>query len=79
MSAIGQPKIFFDNLRKAYDVSQTIVFDDHHSYSESDIPKTDLPIITTEKDAVKLKNFNINNIYALKLKAVIDMEKLLNN
>ena len=34
-------------------------------------------IITTEKDAVKLARFDRSDIYALKLKTVIDVEALL--
>ncbi len=76
MSAIGQPEQFFKFLTN-YNIIQKLVFDDHHSYSKSDIPSKEIPIITTEKDAVKLKDFGYTNIYALKLKTVIDVEDLL--
>lgn len=76
LSAIGQPEQFF-NFLFDYKLSEKIVFDDHHQYIKEDIPNRDIPIITTEKDAVKLKEFDFDNIYALKLKTVIDVDYLL--
>lgn len=76
MCAIGQPQQFYDFL-KSFVVKDTKTFDDHHQYSPTDIVDITGNIITTEKDAVKLAKFDRNNIYALKLKTVIDVEKLL--
>ena len=76
MSAIGQPEQFFNFLQN-FDVIKKITFDDHHSYIQEDLPSENIPIVTTEKDAVKLKKFNYNNIYALKLKTILDVEELL--
>ena len=74
--AIGQPEQFYAFL-KDYDIVSTITFDDHHRYTEEEISKINGDIITTEKDAVKLKTFGFDNIYALRLKTVIDCEELL--
>lgn len=76
MCAIGQPQQFYDFLSK-YQVVKTVTFDDHHQYSPIDIVDISGNIITTEKDAVKLARFDRNDIYALKLKTVIDVEALL--
>lgn len=76
ISAIGQPQKFYEFL-KDYNIKEKITFDDHHIYSENEIPKGN--IITTEKDAVKMMKFERNDIYALKLKTVIDVEALLQN
>ena len=76
MSAIGQPQQFYDFL-KDFQVVKTITFDDHHQYTPGDIVGVSGSIITTEKDAVKLARFDRDNIYALKLKTVIDVNKLL--
>lgn len=76
MSAIGQPQQFYDFLSN-FEVVKTITFDDHHQYKISDFEKIDYKIVTTEKDAVKLKIFNKDNIYALKLRLDIDVEKIL--
>lgn len=75
--AIGQPGQFFDFL-KDYKIKEMIPFDDHHQYELKDIQKIKGNIVTTEKDAVKLKNFENNNIFALKLKTNIKVEELLN-
>ena len=72
--AIGQPEQFYAFL-KDYNIEKTKTFDDHHIYTEEEIPKG--IIITTEKDAVKMKDFSRNDIYALKLKTVVDVESLL--
>ena len=72
--AIGQPEQFFAFLND-YQIEEKIIFDDHHSYVEDEIPQG--TIITTEKDAVKMKDFKRGDIYALKLKTAIDVETLL--
>lgn len=76
MCAIGQPDQFYDFLSN-YNITKKITFDDHHQYSPIDIVDIAGSIITTEKDAVKLARFDRNNIYALRLKTVIDVESLL--
>lgn len=76
MCAIGQPQQFYDFLSD-YQVVKTITFDDHHQYAPIDIVDVSGSIVTTEKDAVKLARFDRDNIYALKLKTVIDVEELL--
>lgn len=76
MCAVGQPQQFYDFLSD-YQVVKTVTFDDHHQYAPIDIVDISGSIITTEKDAVKLARFDRDNIYALKLKTVIDVENLL--
>ena len=76
ISAIGQPEQFYGFLEKDYRVKNKITFDDHHRYSLEDIKDIEGNIVTTEKDAVKLALLNHINIYALKLKTVIDVEEL---
>ncbi len=77
LCAIGQPEQFYQFLNN-YKISKKITFDDHHQYVPEDIKEIKTTIVTTEKDAVKLKKFNFDNIYALKLKTTIDIEALLN-
>ena len=79
MCAIGQPEQFFNFLTPRFNVVNKIIFDDHHFYTKSDIKNIDMPIITTEKDAVKLKNLGFDNIYALKLRLNINCKDLLND
>lgn len=76
MCAIGQPQQFYDFL-SGYQIADTITFDDHHQYSPIDIVDISGSIITTEKDAVKLARFDRDNIYALRLKTVINVKELL--
>ena len=76
LCAIGQPEQFFEFL-KDYNIKEKITFDNHHQYTPNDIKNISGPIIVTEKDAVKLLPFGFDNIYALKLKTVIDIEKLI--
>lgn len=78
LSAIGQPEQFYKFLEKDYNIKEKITFDDHHQYTENDIANIAGTIVTTEKDAVKLALLNKNNIYALKLKTVLDVEGLVN-
>ena len=84
--AIGQPEQFF-NLLTANVVGQEI-FEDHHDYSEDDIEylikKANeigaTALITTEKDAVKIKKLeNTKNIkiYAAKLVPDLNIEEIL--
>ena len=73
--AIGQPEQFYKFLTD-YNIKETQTFDDHHIYTEEEIPEG--IIITTEKDAVKMSDFDNRNIYALKLKTSVNVEKLLN-
>ena len=76
ISAIGQPEQFYKFLSN-YNIKQTLSFDDHHSYTESEIPTG--TVVTTEKDAVKMQNFNREDIYALKLKTEIDVTSVLSD
>ncbi len=77
LSAIGQPEQFYAFLEKDYKIKDKISFDDHHLYIPEDIKDIEGNIVTTEKDAVKLALLNRTNIYALKLKTVLDVKFLL--
>lgn len=55
IAGIGHPQRFFTLLRKLEFEIIEHAFPDHHAYLETDLQFTDtLPIITTEKDAIKL-------------------------
>lgn len=77
MCAIGQPEQFYNYLRQKFNLLDTITFDDHHSYTFNEVSRLRGTIVTTEKDAVKLKQFDLDNIYAMKLKLDMDIEGLL--
>ncbi|MDR0907374.1 MAG: tetraacyldisaccharide 4'-kinase [Rikenellaceae bacterium] len=63
MAAIGNPAPFVDNLRRKYNLVESLLFGDHHPYRVSDLRAMEhtlerapegTVIVTTEKDAVKL-------------------------
>lgn len=90
--AIGQPKEFYEFLKKDYTLAATVDFEDHHSYDKSNIKELIeiankegvKNLVTTEKDAVKIKDIFDDgyqtdiNIFALKLKAYLDVEEICN-
>lgn len=58
MAGIGNPERFFGTLRRAGLQLQAQPFPDHHRFSEAEItPRDALPVIITEKDAVKCSPF----------------------
>jgi tetraacyldisaccharide 4'-kinase len=63
MSGIGNNLAFKQGLESRYEVVEALAFDDHHAYRKSDLAEMerllseypDAVIMTTEKDAVKLR------------------------
>ena len=58
VSAIAQPQLFERAARESFVVREHFIFNDHHDFLTKDlikILKPNLPILTTEKDMVKLK------------------------
>jgi tetraacyldisaccharide 4'-kinase len=66
VSGVGRPQTFEDLMKKHFDVRKHFIFRDHHDYTESDVEKLIAQVdklgvtrvITTEKDAVKLRRFS---------------------
>ncbi|MCH1924777.1 tetraacyldisaccharide 4'-kinase [Shewanella sp. C32] len=72
VAGIGNPQRFFDTLQQlGYDVAQTQCFADHHPYSAADFSDAaaGLPIIMTEKDAIKCRTFTAANCWYLPVDA----------
>jgi tetraacyldisaccharide 4'-kinase len=70
VAGIGNPERFFDTLRTAGIKVFSIPFADHHSFSAQDLHFTEqLPIIMTEKDAVKCISFAQSNWWYLPISA----------
>ncbi len=73
---IGTPESFKNTLIKnKIKFKNFLSFPDHYFYTLKDIEKLSsykLPLITTEKDFVKLQKFDINNLYYLKIKVKLD-------
>lgn len=58
VAGIGHPERFFQMLRDYGIAVEALPFADHHSFTESDIPFTVNPVLMTEKDAVKCRQFS---------------------
>ena len=78
IAGLGNPGRFFDLLDKlGFDIVRH-PFPDHHNFVSSDIFYLDhLPIIMTEKDASKCKDFDNNKIWYLTIDADVN-EKFIN-
>lgn len=77
LAGIAKPKPFFDHLKSKDDV--ILEFPDHHHFSESEISeiakKADgNPIVTTEKDYVRLQGSRLRNLYYLPVKSTLIAE-----
>ena len=79
IAGIGNPTSFFSLLRSLdFQVIEKI-FPDHHEFIDTDFSElNDLPIVMTEKDAIKCKLLKNPNCWYLKIEPIID-EKFRNN
>jgi tetraacyldisaccharide 4'-kinase len=76
VAGIGNPGRFFDLLRHARIKVNEHAFPDHHDFSQDDFKdmNPDLPILMTEKDAVKCKTLKLKNAWFLSVDAVLPSE-----
>jgi tetraacyldisaccharide 4'-kinase len=82
LAGIADPKLFIEKVKGEKDT--TLIFPDHHAFTKADIQKIKItannkPIITTEKDYVRLKNSEIaNQLYYLpiEVKIINEFQKL---
>ena len=74
IAGIGHPERFFQMLRSHGIIVDGRVFPDHHQFSASDIPITTSPVLMTEKDAVKCREFSTghDNWFVVPVTAHID-------
>lgn len=75
VAGVGNPGRFFDLLRNARITVHEHAFPDHHSFTLKDFEKMDpsLPILMTEKDAVKCKMLGLKNAWFLSVDAVLPL------
>jgi tetraacyldisaccharide 4'-kinase len=73
VAGIGNPTRFFDLLRHARINVIEHAFPDHYSYSRVDFESMspELPVLMTEKDAVKCRNLGLVNAWFLSVDAVL--------
>jgi tetraacyldisaccharide 4'-kinase len=73
VAGIGNPGRYFDLLRSARIKVIEHAFPDHHTFDAADFAGMDhtLPILMTEKDAVKCKNLGLKNAWFLSIEAVL--------
>lgn len=70
VAGIGYPERFFKALNSQGFVVIPRVFPDHHAYTREDfLFEKSLPIIMTEKDAVKCSSFGLKNAWVLAIEA----------
>ena len=77
MAGIGNPKRFFDSLMaQGYLLIATKAFDDHQAFDESELKRLSqqYPLIMTEKDAVKCRDFAQDNWWYLPVNAKLNTE-----
>jgi tetraacyldisaccharide 4'-kinase len=73
LAGIGFPDRFFDLLRKSGLKLLTHAFPDHYQFQKKDIEfKDELPILLTEKDAVKCAGFMSSKHWILSVEAVVN-------
>lgn len=69
LTAISKPKRLLEFLPKNINL---LAFEDHHNFTQNEIDNIlerykDFSIVTTQKDFVKLKKFNLKNLYIMDL------------
>ncbi|WP_413701702.1 tetraacyldisaccharide 4'-kinase [Psychromonas sp. KJ10-10] len=70
--AIGNPRRFFDTLEaQQYRLATQVAFADHYAFNEDDLTQFDtkIPLLMTEKDAVKCVKFAQSNWWYLPVNA----------
>lgn len=73
LAGIGDPQRFFDQLRQAGLSIHAHPFADHHRFTAADLEfGDDLPVIMTEKDAIKCRSFARDHWWMLPVDAQID-------
>ena len=73
VAGIGNPGRFFDLLKGARIKVIGHVFPDHHAYRREDFANMnpELPILMTEKDAVKCRKLGLSNAWFLSVEAML--------
>jgi len=68
VAGIANPELFFDSLESEGLQIERHAFSDHHPYTEDDMALLGEPVITTEKDAVKLVHLTPSTLWVVALR-----------
>jgi tetraacyldisaccharide 4'-kinase len=72
VTGIGNPQRFIHTLEQAGLHVLSHVYPDHHAFTDAEIQFTDaFPVLMTEKDAVKCRQFATSNHWYLPVEAVV--------
>ncbi|MFS1423319.1 tetraacyldisaccharide 4'-kinase [Shewanella sp. 10N.286.48.B5] len=77
MAGIGNPQRFFDSLSlQGFSLAETKAFEDHQAFDENELKQLSKqhPLIMTEKDAVKCRDFAQDNWWYLPVNAKLNTE-----
>jgi tetraacyldisaccharide 4'-kinase len=75
VTGIGNPQRFYTTLTNSGLKLTRHDYPDHYSFKQNDLDfADDLPIIMTEKDAVKCKSFATDNVWFFPISAVMEAD-----
>jgi tetraacyldisaccharide 4'-kinase len=78
VSALGNPQRFYTLLERLPYQLQTFSFPDHHDFSAADFEQAGIdehqPVVMTEKDAVKCRQFAKNNFWYLSVEVQLESQ-----
>ena len=78
VSALGNPQRFYALLGRLPYQLETFSFPDHHNFTVADFEKQDIdmhqPVVMTEKDAVKCRQFAKNNFWYLSVEVNLESQ-----
>ncbi len=75
VAGIANPQRFFDQLRRHGVNVIEHPFADHHHFLQTDVQFTDdIPVLMTEKDAVKCCSYDLGNCWYIPVKAALSMD-----
>lgn len=76
LTAIADSRDLINDLKKNNIKIESLIYPDHYQFSIDDIPLTNKPILVTEKDFAKLKEYKFENIYIVE-QSVLPNDKLI--
>ena len=78
VSALGNPQRFYDLLERLPYRLETFSFPDHHNFTAADFEQQGIdehqPVVMTEKDAVKCRQFAKNNFWYLSVEVNLESQ-----